>query len=447
MRARVKTLSRFFGPCRVGVSPTARLKHLLLLGFLAGCTTMPVNTPSGVGVGRSNTAIAQDFADLVFETESGVRIPVLLRYEGPIRVSLSPAFAAYRGNLQETLGNIRRGAGIDITMAQGRAQINILQVPAAEMHRAFPTAACFVAPGVSSWAEYRRNGSPRWSQQRHLDRAAVFIPDNAAPYVVRACLNEEIAQALGPVNDLYRVANTVFNDDNVHNTLTAFDLLILRVLYDPALSNGMNRSQTMAKVGAILRAANPSGIGGNGNAARDSRAWETQIETAMNSNNPRASRQRAAVNAIAAARPLGDHRLVHSLLIFGRLHLQNNPEKAAPAFQEAYTLAMQTLGPNDLRTALTAMHIAAVALSAERFEDALTFATPAVAVAKAQNSAVIASGLQGIRALALTRLGRTAQAETAHRDSLALARLAFGENAARIATAQAELAGLIPGGN
>ena len=52
---------------------------------------------------------------------------------------------------------------------------------------------------------------------------------------MRDCLHEELAQALGPLNDLYRLPNTVFNDDNFHSVLTGFDMTILRATYAPGL--------------------------------------------------------------------------------------------------------------------------------------------------------------------------------------------------------------------
>ena len=56
---------------------------------------------------------------------------------------------------------------------------------------------------------------------------------------MRDCLAEEITQALGPANDLYRLPDSIWNDDNFHGMATAFDMLILRALYQPELESGM----------------------------------------------------------------------------------------------------------------------------------------------------------------------------------------------------------------
>lgn len=425
------------------------ISAILLAGAAAGCTTdggSSISPDSGGGVSRANSVIASEFTSLVFSTENGTRIPRLLKYEAPIRVALDPRLNAYRSDLAQVLGQMRNKAGIDIAITAGSAQINIEQVPAAALRQVYPTAACVVVPGVSSFSQFRRGNFVRWSHQRSLEQAAIFIPDNSPPYIVRACLNEEIAQALGPVNDLYRISDTVFNDDNVYNALTRYDLLILRILYSDELHSGMSEATVRAKLPALLANANPQGHQ-QGQANRSDSRWKTLIETAMNSGNPRPTRIRAAEQAIQRGRRMGDHRLAHALLIYGRLTLQNSPELAAPAFEEAYSLNLSQLGPDNLRTALTGMHMGAVAIAAGQFNEVITLTSPALATAQRFNDPVMMAGIQGMRALAFTQLGQNRQAEAARLDSLAQARYAFGENAAQIAAAQAQIDGLLPRNN
>ncbi|NOR63619.1 MAG: DUF2927 domain-containing protein [Rhodobacteraceae bacterium] len=426
-------------------------RNLLAMGvaaLLAGCVggSGPVSAPSGGGVARANSVIAEEFISYMFATEGGVRIPRLLKYEGPVRVSLDGALGAYRGDLQRILAGMRQQSGIDIALTDGAAHIRILRVPAAPLKQIYPTAACVVVPGVSSFAEVQRRQFPRWSRQTALSRAVVLIPDNAPPYIVRACFNEEIAQALGPVNDLYRVSDTVLNDDNVFNRLTTYDHLILHLLYSPELQSGMGQAAVRAQLPALLARINPAGQRG-GNGTRSDPRWKTLIETAMNGANPRPARLSAAQKAVERARRLGGHRLAHSLVIYGRLNLQAQPALAAPAFQEAYQLNLTQLGPHNLRTALAAMHVAAVAIKAGEFDAVITLTTPALATAKRFNDPILQAGIQGLRALAFARLGQNSAAQAARVDSLAQARYAFGNNAAQIAASQAQIEGLLPENN
>lgn len=416
--------------------------------LLAGCTSGPgpVSAPSGGGVARANSVIAEEFISYMFETEGGVRIPRLLKYEAPVRVSLDGALSAYRGDLHDVLQGIRQGSGVDIALSDGPAHIRILQVPAKPFKSMFPTAACTVVPGVSSFRQVQRRQFQRWSQQTALMGAVVLIPDSAPPYIVRACLNEEIAQALGPANDLYRVSDTVFNDDNVFNTLTDYDHLILRLLYSSELHNGMGRAAVEARLPALLARENPAGQF-EGTAARADLRWQSLIKTAVISSNPRSARLSAAQKAVARARRLGGHRLAYSLLIYGRLTLHDQPALAAPAFQEAYQINLATLGPDNLRTALAAMHVAALAIKAGEYDAVIRLTTHALAVAKRYHAPVLQAGIQGLRALAFARLGQNSAAEAARVDSLAQARYAFGEGAARIMAAQAQIEGLLPTNN
>jgi len=427
------------------------LRSLLAISvvtFFAGCESGigPVSAPTGGGVARSNTVIAEEFISYMFETEGGVRIPRLLKYEGPVRVSLDGALGGYRSDLQGVLSGLRQKSELDIALTDGAAHIRILQVPAAPLKQIYPTAACVVVPGVSSFAEVQRRQFPRWSRQTALNGAVVLIPDSAPPYIVRACLNEEIAQALGPVNDLYRVSDTVLNDDNVYNSLTNYDHLILRLLYSPELQNGMGQAAVRARLPALLARENPAG-GRGGSALSPDDRWQTLIETAMNGANPRPARLTAAEKAVARARRLGGHRLAHSLIIYGRLTLRDQPTLAAPAFEEAYQLNTSQLGQRNLRTALAAMHVAAVAIKAGEFEAVITLTTPALATAKRFKDPILQAGIQGLRALAFARLGQNSAAQAARVDSLAQARYAFGANAAQIASAQAQIEGLLPASN
>ena len=90
---------------------------------------------------------------------------------------------------------------------------------------------------------------------------SLFIPSDASPQEIRDCLHEEFAQGLGPLNDLYRLPNSVFNDDNIHTILTDFDMMVLRATYAPELRSGMTRAEVAARLPAILRRINPAGEG------------------------------------------------------------------------------------------------------------------------------------------------------------------------------------------
>ena len=318
-----------------------RLLAALALSGLTACTTAPpLPPPAGIssvrfgaatlprGVTRSNLELADDFLDLTFELESGERLDRLLRYETPVRVYLrSPGLGPYRPDLEGLLARLRDEAGLDIaeTRDPDRAQIFVEAVPAAQITRIFPTAACFIVPGETDWQSFMRRRSDtrvRWPEQPTLERAAIFLPLDTTPQDVRDCLHEEITQALGPADDLYRLPDTIWNDDNFHGMATPFDMLILRTLYQPEFRSGMSRREVAAVLPDCSRGPTRRVAGWRGSGARPkSPAWNDTIEVALSRDAPRSARLDAAVTATrlaAAMRPV-DHRLGVALLTAGRL--------------------------------------------------------------------------------------------------------------------------------
>ncbi len=66
-----------------------------------------------------------------------------------------------------------------------------------------------------------------------------------------ACYHEELAQGLGLANDSPLARPSVFNDDQEFALLTALDLLLLRLHYDPRLAPGMAEAEARPIVGRI----------------------------------------------------------------------------------------------------------------------------------------------------------------------------------------------------
>lgn len=409
-----------------------RVSWLLLCAtILAGCAqnNRAVTPPIGMTT-RANVDLAHDFLDLTFQLETGQNLSRLLKYDGPVRVALDPALAAYRDDLAAVLGRIRRGAHIDIAPGGAESQIVVLAVPASELRSFVPGAACFVAPSVQSWAAFRAAPHTRWSTLQRLDHAAIFIPDDAAPYSVRACLNEEIGQALGPVNDLYRLPDSVFNDDNIHLELTEFDLMMLRVLYSNDLPAGAGRDEVAALLPGILARYNPRGrdLPSQPSGAEPA-GWKRALETALNASLSNRMRANAARSALSLARQISpqDHRLALSLMLVGRVEMATDRLVAQRLFAQAHAISLAQLGAADLRSAQTAYHLAATQL-ADAPDQALALVAQFLPVAARFGDAPLESGLLAIRAIAYVRLGRMADAERARQDSLERALFAFGQN-------------------
>jgi hypothetical protein len=392
---------------------------------------------------RSNAEIASDFMDLEFNLESGRNLPVLTRFEGPISVAMQgdvpPTATADLGRL---MARLRNETGINIGPASGaNAQIIIEFMPRKRMQAVVPTAACFVAPRVTSWSEYRKgrsSGILDWTTLTQRDQLAIFVPSDTSPQEVRDCLHEELAQALGPLNDLYRLPDSVFNDDNFHTVLTGFDMLILRLHYSPDLRNGMTMAEVAARLPALLAKMNPRGeFGARGSTGVGPRDWAQSIETALGPRTADAARIKAAERALSIARAQGwtDNRLAFSYFAVGRLSLGKDVFHAVASFAEASRL-YQSLPDGPVHSAHVDMQMAAFALSSGQPEVTVKLADRTIpVVTRAQNAALLAT-LMLLKAQALDQLGRADEAQAVRLDSLGWARYGFGsekEVRARIA--------------
>lgn len=385
---------------------------------------------------RANRDIATDFLDLAFRMESGRELARLTRFDGPITVRLTGrSTPQMQRDLEALLARMRAEAGLDIQMTRSPgAAITVEAVPRAALHAAVPKAACFVVPRVSGWTAYlaqRRTPHLDWTTLERRDRASVFLPSDAAPQEARDCLHEELAQALGPLNDLYRLPDSVFNDDNMHAVLTGFDMLVLRVFYAPELRNGMSRGEVAARLPAILARLNPAGEHLPARPESDTpRQWITAMETALGGSATPAARRNAARRAliIGQAARWGGPRQGFASYVYGRLHLASDPDPALRAFRaadRAYAARPETR----LHRAYVAVQLASVALAAGRSDQVLALVTPAIANAERAENAALLATLMMFRAEALDLQGRSVEAQAVRLDSLGWARYGFGSDA------------------
>ena len=422
----------------------ARIADSTLPPMKAFATTKP-EAPA-----RSNANIADDFLALHFELESGRKLSTFTRFETPItvRVAGKPP-ASLAPDLRRLLTRFRREAGIDIhQISRGAANITIEAVPRAELRRALPQAACFVVPNVSSFDEFRRDRrKPKtsWTVLQDRTRLGVFVPADSAPQELRDCLHEELAQALGPLNDLYRLPDSVFNDDNVHTVLTGFDMLILRLTYAPELRSGMTEGQVAAQLPALLSRLNPAGDAlPRMPISPTPRAWIDAVQTALGPDTPTPARRGAAATAAQIAQAQGwmDHRLAFSQYMLGRILQGSDPAGAQPYFNAA-TAILSRSPLTRLHQAHVVTQTAAYAIATGNGAQALAQIEPMLDVAARSENAALLSTLMLLKAEALDQTGRPDQAQSVRLDSLGWARYGFGSDWA-VRTKMREIAALNP---
>ncbi len=386
---------------------------------------------------RSNHEITRDFLDLSFAMESGAQLPVMTRFEGPISLRvIGNAPASLFTDLTGLLKRLKTEAGIAIKRRRPdqRANITIEVVSKARLRQAVPNAACFVVPNVSSWAEFRRkrrHKSTSWRALKSRQNVTIFLPGDVSPQEIRDCLHEELAQALGPLNDLYRLPDSVFNDDNFHTVLTGFDMLILRSYYSAELHNGMRRDQVAAALPGVLARLNPGGqsLPSRPAGGPTPRSWIKAIETALGAKSSLSARRIAAKRAVAIANDLGwsGPRLGFSYYVLGRVALSSKTETALAAFLKAGMLYRANPSTR-IQAAHVALQLAVFALVAGDDKAVLKLADAHLpTIYRAQNASLLATFLM-VKSQALELSGRASEARAVQQEGLGWARYGLGSD-------------------
>lgn len=396
--------------------------------------------PRPLPASRANTDMSRDFIELGFAMESGRPIAQFSRFDGPVRVVTRGAPPpGSLPDLERLLTRLRAEAGIDIArVAQPAADDNVITVeflPRRQMRAIVPTAACFVVPNIASWSEFvanRRSPVIDWTQVVQRTRAAVFVPADTTPQEVRDCLHEEIGQALGPLNDLFQLSDSIFNDDNFQTTLTGFDMLLLRVWNSPELQPGMTRDQVGARLPTLFNRFNPSGRRGTATTSDlTPRAWREAVEQALASSGGVTNRRTGAARALVIAQEQGwtDTRLALSLMLRARLAPRDQGDAALDALLTAAEIYRNTAG-GEVHAAHIDMQLAVQALASGQPEMVLALTDRALPIAERTENAAFQASLGFLRAEALSLLGRDDEAERLRLDSLPAARYGFGSEAA-----------------
>lgn len=406
-------------------------------------------TPRPYATTRGNAQIAQDILELGFRLESGREIPQFSRFEGPVALRLTgqvPPLAEIE--MDRLIARLRSEAGLDIRRVSDTAQITVEFVPRETMRRIVPEASCFVLPNVATWEEFR--AAPRgphldWTRIAAREKALVVAPADSTVQEMRDCLHEEVAQALGPLNDLYRIGETVMNDDNFQTALTGFDMLVLRVWNHPTLRPGMSRAEVAARLPAILAQLNPRDGAGRSvplDPIPTPRAWTDAIENALAAQN----RRRSFVFAQAALRLAleegwQDERLAFSLFLAARFAPPGQGEEALDALISAASIYATRPG-GEVPRAHVELHLAAQALASGQYPIVLRLTDNAIEPARRSENGALLSSLMLLRAQALERMGRITEAETLRRDALPFALFGFGSER-EADSRRAEIAALI----
>jgi hypothetical protein len=247
----------------------ARLRHgcplaallLALLIAVAGCKTTATSTD------LADEDYVQNFRTVAFfrEFDPDRREQVLTRWEGPLRVALvGDVNDRYIEYVRLHLADLTLLSGLEVSLAE-RADANVVVILSpAPFERALDT----YRADYRSFFKSDRAMEAVTAQMRTeatcyarivtnkagdvITGAMALIPTDQGRFVVRACIIEELTQAMGLFNDSDDIRPSIFNDSSPNMVLSEHDRILLRTLYDARLQPGMTWSQAEPVVRIVI---------------------------------------------------------------------------------------------------------------------------------------------------------------------------------------------------
>ncbi len=186
----------------------------------------------------------------------------LQRWVGPLNYHLSGSAVTRQDRVEvaSLMDRIAGLTGLEITEAESGWNFLIL-ITTPEEHEDFSAVLAQLLPATVKTFDLWRQ-TPRLicvahnlfsgEDRNHIVTALVSIGSETGGLLRRACLHEEIVQALGLANDHPDVRPSIFNDDGEFALLTEHDENLLRILYDPRLEPGMTAEEAMPIVRQIV---------------------------------------------------------------------------------------------------------------------------------------------------------------------------------------------------
>ncbi|RDL44591.1 hypothetical protein DN730_09385 [Marinomonas piezotolerans] len=91
-------------------------------------------------------------------------------------------------------------------------------------------------------------------KRKRIQRGTILIPVDYARQKARFldCIVEEITQLLGLPNDSNDVFPSIFNDVSIDSYLSPLDYILLKALYSPRFTPGMDVAQVVARMPTVL---------------------------------------------------------------------------------------------------------------------------------------------------------------------------------------------------
>ena len=178
---------------------------------------------------------------------TGVSVQNLRRLDPPERDELKPNLLILAGNAVEFNDQARRLPQKVARLKEGEGRGTRIMADFMKVWH----------PSGSPCALEIFTGNTEKKNPGEIAFALVYMRTDVVSILRDSCVEEELAQAMGLMNDHPDVRPSIFNDDQEFALLTEHDELLLRILYDDRLRAGMSPEEAMPVVRKVAHELRP----------------------------------------------------------------------------------------------------------------------------------------------------------------------------------------------
>ncbi|MEX1200719.1 MAG: DUF2927 domain-containing protein [Methylophaga sp.] len=233
----------------------ARARYIFLSLFLG------ISTASAAENWQNPQYIQQSFEHIALSSEFSKHPPLLRKWRQPIRYQFQHDVADKQLHEQLSAVHLQQlsaitGHSIQAATDNASANLHIIFTDEARLAGYLSNAMLLDDTTVT---QLSRNSvciaNFSVNNNGEIEQALVLIPvDRARAHAkLLACIVEELTQIMGLPNDDVAVFPSIFNDRSHDNFLSGLDYILLKLLYQPDLTAGMNASQSRAAIKKIMQ--------------------------------------------------------------------------------------------------------------------------------------------------------------------------------------------------
>ncbi len=235
-----------------------RKRSLTVSTVLFAAAIAVAGASHGAEIGRPTVdKLVATFDDVVFgaEIDETMRSKVVAKWNGDLRISVKgQAKESHIKYLRRHLDSILDITGLSISAVDGDEKpenVTVVFVPRVQMSKIKIDTVdpklirTLSGPGSCYFLAFR-------DPPDAIVRSIIVVNNERSSRAINHCLLEEVLQSLGLPNDSDLIRPSVFSDLDTVTSIQRTDEILVRTLYDPRLTPGMNRDEALVVARQVI---------------------------------------------------------------------------------------------------------------------------------------------------------------------------------------------------